>query len=315
MSDKAYWNQYYQFWDEFVKKWYDSGANPTDKITQLFKKASEGSKDTELNLDELPEPYLGNPDKGVKAVFINLNPGMAQKGSYGKYKDVCLEQAKFFSHQYKEIGWLMKEFVNSGCSYRKFLDKWSALNPELQGHDPEVCGVKWWTGPKGRTGRMDWVRRIYKDPNLSSLDVFAPELCPYHSKNWSSASLNNEDILNFMRIHVLQPALKAVKENDLPFVIGVGSAICDMLDNFAAVMEREWRCNRQILNNAAQDMQEVWPKKRKNGKFITRSYRLYKIGMGRVLVSWASGGNYAPDSDFEGVEEYIRTYVKENPLQ
>ena len=311
MCDKDYWNQYYQFWDEFVKRWYDSGANPTDKITQLFKKASEGSKDTELNLDELPEPYLGNPDKGVKAVFINLNPGMSQKGYYGQYNGKCLEQTKFFSNQDNETGWLMREYIKSGCGYRNFLDKWSALKPELQNHEPEVCGVKWWIG------RMDWVRRIYKDQNLSSLDVFAPELCPYHSKKWNSALKNNKDVLNFMRINVLAPALKAVKENDLPFAIGVGSDIRNMLDYFGAALEREWSCGRKkekrVLNNEARDLAGIWPRY-PDGKLKIRSYRLYKITDSRVLVTWASGGNDAPFDGFAEVEKSIVKYVKDNPL-
>lgn len=73
--DKEYWKQYYKAWDDFVRNWFDSEAHPTDTITREYQRSVRG-----LDLNELPEPYLGNPHEGTRAVFVNLNPG----GSFGE---------------------------------------------------------------------------------------------------------------------------------------------------------------------------------------------------------------------------------------
>ena len=155
MANETYWNDYYNFWNKFVKDWHDfiSGGK-TDPINALvsFGRASC------INVDELPEPYLGFPDdKDLGAVFLNLNPGMCQKGKYGEYKGENLEATKFYSNIDKPdeslpSGWLIRKFrEEANLNYKAFVSKWSCLNPDLRwkldAHESdfrEVCGVEWW---------------------------------------------------------------------------------------------------------------------------------------------------------------------------
>ena len=88
MMNESYWKKYREFWDSFLGEWfkYCEAGNPfgdcncdygrmTIAYNDFFKSKNEKAK---LNLDELPEPYYGFPQNGVKAVILNLNPGMSQ---------------------------------------------------------------------------------------------------------------------------------------------------------------------------------------------------------------------------------------------
>ena len=195
---------------------------------------------------------------------------------------------------------------------------------------PWVCGVVWWQGynddaiqtelRKGRkkNQRMPWIKRIYGRDNICSSKVFALEICPYHSRQWRFAA-NDGCILNFVKSNVFEPAIKAVQENGLPFAVGVGREISIMLDNLnndGVRLEQKWSCvirdGERVLSN--NDLNDCWPRKQ-NGEFVIRSYRLYAMGTGRILVTWAPGGNTAPKSSFNGIEEKIRNYSNDNPLQ
>ena len=123
MINETYWNDYYNFWDTFVKDWYDfisRGKTISERAFVSFGRASC------INVDELPEPYLGSPVGNVEAVFLNLNPGMCQKGKYGIKKKKNLEATKFYSNIDKPDesvpnGWLIKEFSDEAkCSYKEF---------------------------------------------------------------------------------------------------------------------------------------------------------------------------------------------------
>ena len=311
--DKAYWDKYYKFWDEFVGTWFTSmksEKNTAEQVAMQFGKASC------INLDELPEPYYGRPHEDVDAVFINLNPGMSMK-----YK---LESTKFFSKLTapSQEGWLVKEFEKLG-SYRKYADEWSCLDPRLRNHDPEVCGVKWWQdlAPKPIGGRMSWVRRIYDKTDMCPSRVFALELCPFHSKQWEFDFAEDNNLKDFICEHVIEPAVTATIENDLPFAIAVGASVRDILSYVGAVEEDEsknWSCkskhHQRKLND--EELREIWPHPK--GKHIVRNYRLYRVhgakGTARMLITWAAGGNTCPQADFRNLERHIRQYVYNNPI-
>jgi len=298
--NKKYWKQYSEFWDEFVKHWFLSGANPQGRVSELY------SEVVDFNADELPEPYLGDPRNGVDAVFLNLNPGMSVKGKYGAFKDKNLEATKFYSNiNNQPNGWLIKEFKDTAkCSYREFIARWSCLNPKLRGHEFEVCGVNWWQGndPEKIGGRMSWVRQIYGDDELCPSRVFAPEICPFHSPKFPTSRLQN--LAGFIGEHVIVPAAMAVIENGLPFAVAVGESYVNVLSNIGAQLENDWSSSAPVKG---------WPK-RNNGDNKKRTYKLYslnidRIGCARFLVTYAQGGNNPPSEDFKPIEAAIRQYV------
>ena len=301
-SSKNYWDEYYRFWDEFVGTWWSrSGGKPQDDVSRLYRDV------VDYNSDELPEPYIGDPKAGVDAVFLNLNPGMSAKGKYGEYDGKSLENTKCRSKLNKKAGWLIREFRDgANCSYREFVKKWSCLNPDLRGHEPEVSGVAWWQGndPEKVGGRMKWVRQIYDKATLCPSRVFAPEICPFHSKRFPTNRLGN--LSEFVKNRVIIPAARAVIENRLPFAIAVGKSYAEVLSKLGAHLEKTWLCDSSTKG---------WPVNKKNGKPVNRTYELYTfniedVGEARFLVTYAQGRNSAPSNKFASVEASIRALAR-----
>ncbi|MBR6530108.1 MAG: hypothetical protein IKT43_01680, partial [Clostridia bacterium] len=128
----------------------------------------------------------------AKAVILNLNPGMSDTICYGAYKGTNAEDTKCFRNFNQPIGWLIKKFRDEhDKKYSSFCSQWSPLNPQLRdrkNYPNYVCGLKWWQGinPDRVQGkRVPWLKRIYGNAQLSPGEVFALELCPYHSKEFS----------------------------------------------------------------------------------------------------------------------------------
>ena len=310
--DNDYWNAYYKFWNDFVGAWFSSmqnqkNMNVAERIAMQFGNASN------MYLDELPEPYYGKPHEDVEAVFINLNPGMSTGDD--------LESTKFFSKLTSPDpeGWLIKEFAKTK-NYRAYVDRYSCLDPKLRNHSPEVCGVKWWQdlAPKSIGGRMSWVRRIYDKADMCPSRVFALELCPFHSKRWCFDLAENQVLKDFINEHVVEPAIVATIENELPFAIAVGAAVRDVLSHAGAKKEKEWVCeSKDRQRKLTDDMLDIWPRW-EDGRLIVRCYQLYCINRegksARVLVTWAAGGNTCPQGGFNDVEKSIRQYASNNPI-
>ena len=311
MINKVYWNEYYNFWDKFVKNWFESGADPKDEVSRLYKEIVTCER-YDFNIDELPEPYQGDPRSGVDAVVLNLNPGMSQIGHYGAYKGKDLEATKFYrnidvSDESVPSGWLIRRFRDEAkCSYRDYVSKLSCLNPELRGHEPEVCGVDWWQGnDKDKVGgRMEWIRQIYGKNQLCPSRVFAPEICPFHSKSFPTDDF--QKLKSFINKRVIAPTVMAVIENNLPFAVAVGKSYANVLTALGAQMMKEWSYKSPI---------EGWP----STGFWKRTYQLYSINVPNcqsayIIVTWAKEayGLPAPETGENGfgrVEKQIYDFV------
>ena len=298
MINETYWDDYYRFWNDFVWKWFESGANPQDEISRLYREV------VDFNADELLEPYLGDPKTGIDAVFLNLNPGMSAKGKYGAFKGKNLDATKFFSNIDNADGWLMQEF-RGAANYRAYVTEWSSLNPKLRGHEPEVCGVDWWQGndPDKVGGRMKWIRQIYDNAQLCPSRVFAPEICPFHSQRFPTNRL--EKLKGFIKDRVIVSAARAVIENGLPFAVAVGKSYAEVLTALGARQEKEWSPKTPMKG---------WPKNQ-DGNPVNRTYGLYSfdidgVGCARFLVTYAPGGNNPPRAEFAPVEAEIRQCAK-----
>ena len=322
-----YWQWYCDSWDDFVRSWFDERrGNP---ICTEYKRIVDGYRKCvkDLNCDELPEPYQGDPKSGVDAVVLNLNPGMSQKGHYGSYEGNDLEATKFYSNidvssELVPSGWLIKKFRDeANCSYRDYVTRWSCLNPDLRRHEPEVCGVYWWQVD----GRMNWVRQIYGNDQLCSSRVFAPEICPFHSKSLPTDDF--QELNSFISEHVIVPTMMAVIENKLPFAVAIGKAFAILLERIgrddkfgiSAKLEKEW----WEESDDVEDWQ--WPEARddETGEMrrVHRKYCLFALKdkngyLARFLVCVAPGSNGTPSEDFSlNIEKkLILPYVKNNPL-
>ena len=305
MIDKEYWDGFYKFWDWFVQEWFNGRSNTLGSseydgcnygaISGAYNSCTQG-----LNFDELPEPYLGRPDKGVKAVIINLNPGMLQSDKL----DESLERQKLYTWKDTYCGngpfvtrSLIRDFAEDyNMRYSKFLQKWSCLNSQYRQPDTDLCGVKWWQGnnPKRIGGkRIPWMRRIYQT-NIEPEEVFALELCPYHSIGFG---FNNRDseaktLVKFIAEQVIKPAATVVIENHLPFAVAVGKGIADILDEIVGEFAKEWSYKT--------------PKNE-------RKYRLYVVRTcdgqkAKIIVTWLKNnrGIPAPGKTFVCAERQIR---------
>ena len=344
MSDTKYWDGYYEYWDRFVKEWFEQRkagyTMPQDKISKAYKNAVAG-----LEFDELPTPYLGNPRDGVDAVIINLNPGLSEIIRFGEFLDENSDKTQYFSNRGKPLGWLIDEFENNAKGkYSKFIGidseiNWSCLNPALLKYPRWVCGVDWWQGYDGKlivkgldgqrhaNQRMPWIRRMY-GRNICPSKVFSLELCPYHSKKFridNNGGCCWDELFPFIKNNVIIPALQAVVENvDVQFALAVGASVANFLDfclehgELDVVNVETWSFKDTKMPSGIE-----WPKswKEKIGAYgpVERTYRLYSIKTkcgkeARVLVTWANGTFCAPKKEFTEVESVIREYVKNQHL-
>lgn len=279
-----YWKRFYQDKDDLVRAWHEArveGKIPSDRMFGSM--LSRGV----LDVDELPEPYLGFPHEKIEAVMLNLNPG----GSAGR-----LDDTKKYNSE-KGNNPLFDYFVDHGKSYYEFIRQYSSLYSKLSplnGTKFEVCGVKdFWQGKDGNGGRVKWLRQIYANPNLSSDRVFALEICPYHSLQ--TDGFQNE-VLNMPQEAmkaVVSPAAVAVIENRLPFATCVGV----VYDRLFQGLKRS-SCKGK------------WTKQ-------NRTYTLYEVfgdwdsckEAAHFLVTWAPGGNNAPAKEYVDIEEEVRKTV------
>ena len=179
------------------------------------------------------------------------------------------------------------------------------------------------------------MKSSYRQDSIHPLEVFALELCPYHSKSFNlddetAFSFDGEKIgvLHFIVKRVLQPALNAVVENpSLPFAVAIGKPFAILLEKIgrddkfgiSAKLEKEW----WEESDDVEDWQ--WPETRDDNtgemRRVHRKYCLFALKdknghLVRFLVCAAPGSNGTPSEDFSlNIEKkLILPYVKNNPL-
>ena len=305
-------SDFYDFWDEFVKNWFLTRPQKTDKLELAFSYLGG------FYFDALPEPYLGSHKK-AKVVIINYNPGLSDSA------DTC----KFFSQRTDQtVGGkenLIKSF-DSKClkSYKRFIRKWNPLTSIV-----DIPGRSWWAK------RFKWIKQIYDalsnfhggQNTVTEKEVFCLEFCPYHSKAFKmglpfsksdtskSRTMLKEHILN----HVLVPSIMAVVENDLPCVICVGSKIGQyFVDEYEAIeFIEKWDGKKYKWSDEKWKMTEEC-KRWAPGKSC-RSYESLSIDLGHpmwkgmfdkvktrksipILVTYTKGSNNVPSEKFAKVE-------------
>lgn len=299
-------SDFYSFWDDFIKKWWDAKAEPQDAVTQSF------HRECGICLDELPEPYLGSHSE-AKAVVINYNPGRADPNEKVKYyseNNNARSLIYHFAHEHKK-------------SYGDYLNKWSPLSSALDNANSQVPGVEWWRN------RFRWIEHFagqFQGCNdkekIRRENVFALEICPYHSRRWCG-EIDDQTLIDHVRDKVIVPAACTAIENSLPCVICAGRMIGETLKNkFGLRTIKKWgSTDKSETNNLA-----GWPKGRK-GNAALRCYEILEldgrknslfvkdIGVCKVLFLVLSvvGSNRLPGRRFFGFEsknvvEFIHQY-------
>lgn len=303
MNRRYNWAEYYTYWDNFVQNWFDNHAQPWDEdVSQAFFDATIVDRETKATMqafdfDEMPDPYLGVPHEGVEAVFININPGGSQRGVTG----TNLEKSKYYSLR-GNGAWLLDAFEKDYRKrYSEYLSDFSCLSQKAKdsiGKDKEICGASWWFGANGNAGRLAWLNRIYGH-SIDPCRVFALECCPFHSRK---AGFHVSDLLDagvsaaWFKDHVIIPSVEAARESSLPFVVGIGAFVRDLLKKLGYKSTHMWNKNSGLAN---------WPRNSDN-KLKSRTYSVFDVEGVNFLLTWAqtpNGGNPAPSEAFNAEVE------------
>jgi hypothetical protein len=142
------------YWDQAIGRFLVGGpAVPPDPQLRSWFEAYRGHGRGEVNLDALPEPYLGALDHRPVGVFLGLNPGQAHLGFQGR--------SGLFADEIRHHG-----------TY----SAWAATWPYLR--DPWVATM----GPNPHhTSRLDFLPTWTGQPTLTADAMVAFELYPWHS--------------------------------------------------------------------------------------------------------------------------------------
>ena len=307
----AGWDEYRAYWDEFVRRWFDAKnadalALPDDSLTKALHSyfaegldPIRGRDDAKLSRNELPEPYMGNP-QGAKFVIIQMNPGMSESG----------EETKYYSNLNSDDAFLIQDFA--GCcerKYSKWIERWSIFRSEYpsvprypQGvPTSRVCGHDWWWRPN----RRRWIES-FAECDLSK--VFVIECCPYHSKRFDPKMVMAMES-DYLCQRVVLPAAMACCENNLNCVVCLGSQMRDFLaKTLKAKLVKKWNGER----DGGWYTDCVTGKKERIGEWSfpsSRWYQLYEVAIGGVTCRFLS--LYAncmklPGENFRKVEERIK---------
>ena len=265
----------------YIKDW--------DKtIASLFQKSPAAKYwGVSVQTDFIPEPFIGDPDN-CSFVIVNLNPGAGTCHSCFKKQNI----SDTLIHKVKTNGYskAVKDFP--------YLRNGAAVGLIDWNNSP---GRKWWKS------RERWIKHILNafNPSYNPLDPipdccypFAMELFAWHTDTWPR-TLNNKmkkgeaygaNVYN----DVFMPLYEAIKKSKCKTAFCVGKPIGEIIDSF----------NLFTKTNSVH-IPHV------NGN--TRDYEIYQDGKGCYIVTtWAQGGNYCPDKEFEDEEKkMIQDIIKQ----
>jgi hypothetical protein len=142
------------YWDQAIGRFLLGGpAVPPDPRGRSWAEAYRGHGRGEVNLDALPEPYLGALDHRPVGVFLALNPGQAHLSFQGR------------------SGLFADEIRHHGA-----YSAWAATWPYLR--DPWVATM----GPnRYLTSRLAFLQTWTGQPTLIADAMVTFELYPWHS--------------------------------------------------------------------------------------------------------------------------------------
>ena len=277
-----------QFWDEYISSWF---CNPN-----IYKKGDVFLDGLSMLLSDLmPEPYLGNPNKGCCSIAIlNFNPGYnGDTKEYNKIKSI-------FSGQDG------KKYSDVALRFPYIQDQ-EGLSEECQKFQ-NFKGTKWW---KNRCTWLDHLVCASHINNNENLLPFALELCPWHSKNWYSKrfieALENKELKDFVDKHVIKPYIGAISNSLCGFGVCVKKSFGQLLSIFDFEDITSSFPNKKLIQNEGIKLI----------KSKQRYYRIYKHKEQGTIVlnTWHEGGNHTPSIDFWPKERDIIQYIVNELIQ
>ena len=267
------YNEYKDFWDNFLKEWrkkhYDFiRKDPNGQA--FFPKDSIGNLiQTDLleNIAYRPEPYYtGVAFKGAvrwvdfkdAIVVLDLNPGLSSKYDEDKSKNST-------SHPILDdlAKWDYSEGINN-YKYSPFIST-----------NKSIPGVTWW-----ESKRLPWFSRFLSVGNVRE-KMFAFELCPFHSKSWN-ITLNSKSI-DFIKQNVLTPVASILTGNGkrrLGYCFGKDWE--KIFSQIGFVEVAKWGIDYDnpskpfVSPSGSAISSQSWPKKRGTSTNINRIYKLYR---------------------------------------
>lgn len=277
-----------QFWDDFISSWfcnhekYKTGDVYLDKMNIFLP-----------NL--MPEPYLGNPNRGYCSIAIlNLNPGYnGDTDEYNQIKSIFSGQDGM---KYSDVALRFPYIQNQ-----------EGLSEECQKFQ-NFKGTKWWKIRYTWLNHLVCASHINKD---ESLLPFALELCPWHSKNWDSKrfieALENKELKDFVDKHVITPYIGAISNSLCGFGVCVGKSFGQLLSIFDFEDITSSFPNKKLIQNEGIKLI----------KSKQRYYRIYKHKEQGTIVlnTWHEGGNHTPSIDFWPKERDIIQYIVNELIQ
>lgn len=178
---------YVNFWDVYVKKWYDDMSKVHSKSLICW---DNFYQEHPFDISSLfyyrffPEPYFGNPhSEKLEAVFINLNPGTGG----------------FEQEMFPKKSALLDLFGQKehGSLYSKTMEK---LIAESLNTKPELLPgtLKWW-----KNNRVKWVNTIF-NKTVTLDNILGIELTPWHTTSFNELrrTLKSSEVKDY----VLKPA-------------------------------------------------------------------------------------------------------------
>ncbi|WP_338410580.1 hypothetical protein [uncultured Flavobacterium sp.] len=282
------WNTFFEEWKKNPKVTFKE-----DKVWSKHKgkvKSDTKKKDTKLEYDVLPQPYLGNITNH-SVITLNLNP--------------CRTK------QEKSV----KEF-------KKNLDKFNNASTYYEyAKDFPTYDIGFWQDQANWFKRMFIERMefdIYKKP-------FAIEICPWNSESWLALKIN-EEIVNYLDENVFTVIEKAIKDSDIKIVFSVGKAYYDIFNHKKSCFKKIEEFTKSQKNgpfdldihSEDQDLKSkiivIWPKKQTkntNPRYVNRSFSFWKKNNVTYFNTWSPGSNNPPSRDFIEIEsELIKKYLK-----
>lgn len=282
-------------WNTFFDEW---KKNPeitfkADKVWSQHMgkvKSDAKKKETKLEYDLLPQPYLGNIINH-SVITLNLNPCRTKK----------------------------EKSINE---FEKNLDKFNNASTYYEyAKDFPTYDIAFWQD------QSNWFKRMFKD--RIEFDIykkpFAKEICPWNSESWLALKIN-EEIVNYLNEHVFNVIEKAIKYSDIKIVFSVGKAYYDIFNHENSGFKKIEEFTKSQKNETfdleiySEDQElkskikAIWPKKKdknKNDRYINRSFSFWKKNNITYFNTWGPGSNKPPGKDFIEIEsELIKNYLK-----
>jgi hypothetical protein len=268
--------KFHKYWNAKIKDWaFDPVECFNNDIYNCIYRASKPS--SSFKIEFLPEPYLGDMANNY-AVIINKNPG-----------------PEIFDLQHYKVGQFIRD-NKAHLDYESFAKKF----PYLSGFRTSDGGT-WWKH------RFNWLRRLsFGKSDGVKRKPFALELCPWHSNQFSSGSLNfTPAYWDYLKELVIEPAEYANNNSELGVVTSVGGIFNQIYQSLG--FTRLLQINRDNFRKYNLEW-EIKPGK----KPTMVEYILWQSPTNHYYLNFESGSrfNQVPPEKWNHVEEFIFSEIK-----